>query len=189
MPRAKESSAEITIAEKMTRVIENRSDAASAEGCGEFRPVLSSRHIRGYRSFRRNGRPVRYEFANCRRGRRRRCRRENKICQITEPAGSRRTLCKSRRWPWVAYCNSNLFVLSFRKNEKEAQRANPFPLIAWLSVANVDHVCATDFWYQIQNPLVIAHSRNINLLKLYTLGRISTNIWILDRQNKFWQSV
>lgn len=85
-----------------------------------------------------------------RRRRRRRCRRENKICQITEPAGSMRTLYKSRRWPWVAYCNLNLFVLSFRKNEKEAQRANPFALIAWLSVANVDHVCATDFWHQIQ---------------------------------------
>lgn len=66
MPR--ENSVEIAIVEKMTRVIENRNDAASAERRGEFRPALSSRHIRGYRSFRRNGRSVRYEFANCRRG-------------------------------------------------------------------------------------------------------------------------
>ena len=44
----------------------------------------------------------------------RRRRRENKICQITEPAGSTRTFYKSRRWPWVAYCNLNSFVLSSR---------------------------------------------------------------------------
>jgi len=35
------SSTEITIAEKMTRVTENRSGAAPVEGCGEFRLALS----------------------------------------------------------------------------------------------------------------------------------------------------
>jgi len=111
------SSMEIPIVEKITRVIENRSDAAYWREAENF-VLLSHRAIFGdievsagpdalWDMSSRTVVEVGVVYW-------RRRRRQNKICQITEPAGSTRTFYKSRRWPWVAYCNLNSFVLSSR---------------------------------------------------------------------------
>lgn len=127
----------------------DRSDAVPAEGCGEFRLALSPAPYSGISKFPQ----------------------ERTLCEIwvrelsSRPPSSTAVVdvvvvakIKSARlrslqavwgWPWVAYCSSNLLVLSFQK--RSTPRANPFALIAWLSVdrnvSNIDRVYVTGVWH------------------------------------------
>jgi len=98
---------------------------------------------------------------------------------------------ESRRWPWVAYCNSN--SLSFFLSEKEAQQANPLALIVWLSVArNVSNIYRVVHRFLALNSKSTSslvhrlHDRGINFSTRYTFIRtISRNIYIFTTKINF----
>jgi len=133
-------------------------DAASkrCSSCGRMRRIspcsLARAIFGGYRSFRRNGRSVRYEFANCRRGRR---SPPSSTVVVVVVAKIKSARLRSLQAVWGRSTRGDdreshiaARIPSSFPFEKEAQRANPFALIAWLSVdrnvSNIDRVYATN---------------------------------------------